>query len=137
MLEPSASDPEHADPAAAPSGRDCLAGSCFWLHVAVMIYIVIGWLVPVHAALVFYLVFLPTMATQWWFNRNSCVLNNLESLMRHGRWRDSRNVEEGAWLRHLVGRVLGLKIRPLHMEMFTYCALALFWALGAWRLIRS
>ena len=64
--------------------RDALGHLCFYLHFAVMIYIVTGWLVPLDAALIFYLCFLPAVAVQWQFNKNSCVLNNIESLMRSG-----------------------------------------------------
>ncbi len=110
--------------------RDALGTLFFWLHVAIMAYIVTGWLLPGRVTLTFYLVFIPAVAVQWWFNRNSCILNNLESVLRHGQWRDARNVEEGAWLLNLVRSTLGLAIRPLHMEVFTYAALALLWSLG-------
>jgi hypothetical protein len=126
-----ASAPEAARSAeGARSGRDLLGTICFWLHVAIMVYIVTGWLVPVRAWLVFYVIFLPGIAVQWRFNKNSCVLNNIESLLRHGRWRDTRNFEEGAWLLTLVTNTLGLKVRALHMEVFTYAALGLLWVLG-------
>ena len=42
--------------------RDLLGNFCFYLHFAVMIYIVIGWAVPLGAALIFYLGFLPAVA---------------------------------------------------------------------------
>ena len=71
--------------------RDALGNFCFYLHFAVMIYIVLGWLVPVQALLIFYVGFLPLVAVQWQFNKNSCVLKNLESLIRTGQWRDPHN----------------------------------------------
>ena len=67
--------------------RDALGQTCFALHFAVMLFIVFGWALPQAGALVFYLVFLPAVVVQWQFNKNSCVLNNGESLLRTGRWR--------------------------------------------------
>jgi len=97
--------------------RDALGSVCFYLHFAVMIYIVIGWLVPVAAMLVFYLCFLPAVAIQWQFNKNSCVLNNVESLIRSGQWRDPHNKEEGAWLLTLATSVLGYPFKAWHIDL--------------------
>ena len=107
--------------------RDLLGNFCFYLHFAVMIYIVIGWVVPLHAALIFYMAFLPAVAVQWQFNKNSCVLNNLESLMRSGQWRDPHNKEEGAWLQTLALNLTGILFKPWQMDAFTYFVLALLW----------
>ena len=110
--------------------RDLLGNFCFYLHFAVMIYIVIGWVVPLHAALIFYMAFLPAVAIQWQFNKNSCVLNNLESVMRSGQWRDPHNKEEGAWLQTLALRLTGILFKPWQMDAFTYFVLALLWTAG-------
>ena len=110
--------------------RDALGNVCFYLHFAVMLYIVTGWLAPLHAALVFYMCFLPAVAVQWQFNKNSCVLNNIESMIRTGRWRDPNNREEGAWLQNLVLNVTGILFRPWQMDAFTYFILAVLWSAG-------
>lgn len=110
--------------------RDGLGQLCFHHHFVVMIYIVTGWLIPWWPALVFYAVFLPAVAIQWWVNQNSCVLNNLESLLRTGRWRDPTNREEGAWLATLAHDVLGIRPTPLQMDIFTYAVLAVLWLAG-------
>lgn len=115
--------------------RDLLGNVCFYFHFAVMIYIVLGWAVPVRSALVFYLVFVPGVALQWQFNKNACVLNNLESWLRSGSWRDPGNREEGQWLLTLVGDVTGLQFTPAQMDAFTYAVLALLWGLGLWHLL--
>ena len=54
----------------------------------------------------------PLVVLQWQLNRDSCVLNNLECLIRTGRWRNPENPEEGAFLLELVRRVTGLEHRP-------------------------
>jgi hypothetical protein len=117
-------------PSHAAEKRDALGSVCFYLHFAVMIYIVTGWLAPFSAALVFYMCFLPAVAIQWQFNKNSCVLNNIESMMRSGRWRDPNNREEGAWLQNLALNVTGILFKPWQMDAFTYFVVAVLWAAG-------
>jgi hypothetical protein len=115
---------------AAQTRRDLLGQACFYLHLVVMLYIVFGWAAPWRGALLFYAAFLPAVATQWLLNKNSCVLNNFESLIRTGRWRDAGNEEEGAWLLTLARDTLGLRATPAQMDAFIYMVLALLWGLG-------
>ena len=117
-------------PSHAAEVRDGLGNFCFYLHFAVMIYIVLGWAVPLRAALVFYEFFLPAVAVQWQFNKNSCVLNNIESLIRSGQWRDPHNKEEGAWLLTLATNLLGYPFKAWHIDVFTYFVLVVLWSAG-------
>jgi hypothetical protein len=110
--------------------RDALGNFCFYLHFAVMIYILTGWAVPWHPALIVYVSFLPLVAIQWQFNKNSCVLNNLESLIRSGQWRDPNNKEEGAWLLTLATGLFGYPFKAWHIEVFTYLLQLTLWAAG-------
>ena len=115
-----------------PPRRDALGQFCFWLHVAVMVFIVAGWALPWRGALMAYLIALPLVVAHWRINRDACVLNNIENWLRHGRWRaPERNAEEGAWLRTLVRQRLGIALTPARMNLVIYGAMALFWAL-AW-----
>ena len=117
-------------PSHAVEKRDALGNVCFYLHFAVMIYFVIGWAAPWHPTLWFYLVFLPLVALQWQFNKNSCVLNNLESLIRYGSWRHTENKEEGAWLLTLATNLFGYPFKAWHIEVFTYFILLVLWMAG-------
>jgi hypothetical protein len=117
-------------PSRAAEARDALGSFCFYLHFAVMIYIVLGWGVPYRPALLFYIAFLPAVALQWQFNKNSCILNNLESLARTGQWRDPHNKEEGAWLLTLARSVTGIAFQPWQIDVFTYLVLVALWAAG-------
>ena len=128
--------PEDDTPAlatAAPSPnekRDALGNFCFYLHFVIMIYIVAGWAIPVRATLYFYLAFLPVVAAHWQINRNSCILNNIESWLRYGTWRSVRNAEEGAWLKTLIKNVTGLDLATWQVDLITYGIMALLWAAG-------
>ena len=110
--------------------RDLLGSFCFYLHFAVMIYIVSGWIVPERIALIFYLCFLPAVAIQWQFNKNSCVLNNIESFIRTGGWRDPHNKGEGAWLLTLATNLFGYPFKPWQIDAFTYFVLVVLWTAG-------
>ena len=112
------------------AGRDLLGHACFATHVVIMLYIVAGWAVPFRGALVFYLVFIPAVALHWQFNKNACILNNLESLLRTGRWRNPQNHEEGAWLLTLVRGVTGLTFTPAQMDAFSYTVMAALWGVA-------
>jgi len=119
----------------ASRSRDLLGQACFWLHFAVMLYILAGWSIPYRPALAVYLAFLPAVAVQWWFNKNSCVLNNLESKLRTGSWRHESNAEEGAWLKTLIRDWLGIELTALQVELLTYAVLAVLWAAGLWHFL--
>ncbi|MDE2184321.1 MAG: hypothetical protein KGJ78_14975 [Alphaproteobacteria bacterium] len=123
-----------ADPGGRPVGRDVLGQGCFALHIAIMLYIVGGWAVPARGALIFYLLFVPAVALHWLFNRNACILNNLESVMRTGRWRDPTNREEGAWLLTLVKDATGIVLTPGQMDAVSYVVMALLWGAALWHL---
>jgi hypothetical protein len=120
----------------AVAGRDALGNACFYLHFAIMLYIVLGWLAPSGVALTFYVCFLPAVATQWLFNKNSCILNNIETLIRTGRWRNPDNAEEGAWLLTLARSTLGIRVTHAQMDMFIYAMLVALWGLGLAHLLR-
>ena len=110
--------------------RDLLGGFCFYFHFAVMIYIVAGWAVPWVPQLYFYLAFLPLVALHWQFNKNSCVLNNIESLLRYGTWRSAQNAEEGAWLKTLIANVTGVELAVWQTDALTYGVMAGLWFAG-------
>ena len=76
------------------------------------------------------------MVAQWRLNKNSCLLNNTESFLRTGQWRDSRNVEEGGWLKTLAENTLGLKLAHWQVDALTYAVMALLWLLGLGHFLR-
>lgn len=117
--------------------RDALGRLCFALHFGAMVFIALGWMIPQAGVLLFYLLFLPAVVVQWRFNKNSCVLNNIESFIRTGRWRDPGNAEEGAWLLGLVRSALRLELKAAQLDALVYLALAGFWGLGLTHLLRG
>jgi hypothetical protein len=117
------------------SGRDALGWVCFILHLALVAFAAFGWLIPWPPLLMFYLIYIPAMALQWRFNAGSCVLNNIETLIRTGRWRNPGNREEGAFIKTLVEDVTGFQPTKRQMNRFIYCLISVFWALGLGHLL--
>jgi hypothetical protein len=107
--------------------RDLLGSFCFYFHFVVMIYILTGWAIPLAPVLIFYLIFIPAVCIQWQFNKNSCVLNNIESWLRYGTWRAEQNAEEGAWLMTLIKGITGIQLKPWQIDLITYGIMASFW----------
>ena len=103
--------------------------------MVVVLFVVLGWLIPWAPALLFYVMFLPAMFLQWRMNQASCVLNNIETFLRTGRWRNPQNREEGAWLRTLVEDTIGFQATVRQMDAFNNTVLFLLWLLGLGHLI--
>jgi hypothetical protein len=110
--------------------RDALGNLCFYFHLLMMLYIVTGWLDPLRGGLIFYLVFIPSVIAQWRLNNNTCVLNNTESLIRTGKWRNPKNREEGAWLHTLIVDKTGVPITKFQLDVIMYSVMAAFWGLA-------
>ncbi len=111
--------------------RDALGWTCFLIHIAVLVVVIMGWALPGRDWLAGYLVFLPLMFLHWKINRGACVLSNLENWLRHRRWRTPQtNREEGAWLRTLLANTTGIVLAPARMDAVIYSAMAAFWLLG-------
>jgi len=118
--------------------RDALGQTCFLVHFAVLVIVVLGWAWPAPYWLVGYLIFLPAMVLHWKLNRDACMLNNLENWLRHRRWRaPEANREEGAWLRTLLTDTIGIKLTRAGADVLIYGAIALFWLLGLAHVFRK
>src|SRR5262245_19966196 len=101
---------------------DGIGLSFFIAHLAIGGYVLFGWIVSPEPALVVYLLLLPTMATQWYVNQGSCVVNNIESWLRSGHWRDPSNPEEGGFLLMLCHWFFRVRPHPVVLDRFSYAA---------------
>ena len=115
-----------------PLKRDLLGHFCFYMHFAVMLYIVTGWLVPWHLLLDVYLVFIPAVFLQWQVNNDTCIMNNIEGWMRTGKWQEEQGDQSR---RGSVAPDAGEeRDRPddsaWQINLLTYAVLALVWLLA-------
>ena len=110
--------------------RDRLGLSCFVFHVVFGAFVLAGWLISSTEALLFYLVLLPAMATQWAVNQGSCVINNIEPWLRTGRWRDHEQGEDGRFLAMLCDWLFAMRPDPAALDNLAYSVVLFLWCLG-------
>lgn len=101
------------------------------LHYAILAWGIVGWTFPHQGWLIAYLVAMPAIALQWLLNRNTCVLNNVESWIATGRWRDPQDAEQGGFIAGIVARATGWRPSAQQADMISYGLLFVFWCLGA------
>ncbi len=118
------------DPIVTGLAASILRTSCHALHLGLVLFGLLGWTAPYAGWLIAHLIFLPGLAAVWLFNDGVCPLNNLEAFLTTGAWR-SANPEEGAFLRTIVERYLGLHPTQSQMNAVTYGVMALAWILSA------
>jgi len=114
----------------ATSRKDALGLSFLLAHTGIGGFVLAGWLIASYETLLIYLVLLPTMAAQWVVNQRSCIINNLESWIRTGQWRDPRNPEEGGFVLMLCEALFDARPSPTRIDHCSYCVVAFLWFLG-------
>lgn len=110
--------------------RDRLGLSCFVFHLLVGAFVLVGWVISSYETLMFYLLLLPAMATQWAVNKGSCIINNFESWLRSGVWRDPENPEEGGFLLMLCEWMFAVRPSPVALDRFSYAVVIFLWLLA-------
>src|SRR5256885_14808700 len=86
---------------------DNLRLALFAVHLVILAYVALGWLIPSRVALYLYTLLLPLIVIQWLLNGGASIVNNVENLVRVGRWNDSRNPFEGSFFKTLLQAVRG------------------------------
>jgi hypothetical protein len=110
--------------------RDRLGLSCLIFHMAVGAFVLAGWLISSTEGLLFYLLLLPAMAAQWAVNQGSCIINNIETWLRTGRWRDQANGEDGRYLIMLFDWLFAMRPDPSSLDRLSYSVVLFLWVLG-------
>jgi hypothetical protein len=107
-----------------------LCSVCHGLHMVLVFYALLGWLVPIKPWLFAHIVFIPALVVVWLLNKGVCPLNNIESRLTTGRWRNPDNAEEGSFIRMIVERYLKLNPTQALMDIVTYTLMAFVWILS-------
>ncbi len=94
------------------------------VHSACIPYCLLGWIVPYPLWLKVHAAFVPTMVVHWWFNRNVCILSNVESYLRHGQWWRRDDADQGAWVENKIRALTGWTPPAGFSTLATYVALA-------------
>src|SRR5438105_13978213 len=109
----------------------------FWLfaaHVAIIFYVAFGWLITSRSLLYFYTLLLPMMVIQWLLNGGCSIVNNIENLLRIGRWRDPENVFEGSFFK-IVLRAVGIRSSQAQITPALCSLMLIFWVCAVCRMM--
>jgi len=72
-----------------------------YLHLALLLFVLFGWLAP-KPALYIHVLTIPLMICQWRFNRGTCLLTNLENWLRKKKVHDEQ--EQGQFIKSILIR---------------------------------
>jgi hypothetical protein len=107
-----------------------LRAFCHYLHLVLVFYALLGWLIPSRPWLIAHLIYMPALIAVWLANKGVCPLNNVEGWLTTGRWRNEHNKEEGSFIVTIVERYLGLTPTQRQMDAITYALMGLVWMLS-------
>ena len=105
---------------------DGLRVALFGVHLALIGYVSLGWLIPSRAALYAYTLLLPIIAIQWLLNGGASIVNNIENLVRSGHWSDERNEFEGAFFKTLL-QAVGVPASQAQITTVLCFLMLIFW----------
>jgi hypothetical protein len=114
---------------------DAVAFGLFVLHLAIIAFVLLGWGMHSRDGLLAYLLLLPAIGLQWLFNGGSSIVNNSESWLRSGHWRDAANAWEGSFFRTLLYKTLGLEVRDVQINAVVGFAMAMLWMTALFHLV--
>ena len=109
----------------------------FWffaIHVAIVVYVTLGWLITSRSALYFYSLLLPTIVLQWLLNGGCSIVNNFENRARFGRWDNPVNARRGAFFRLLLGAI-GIRARATQITTALCSLMLIFWVCAICRMM--
>jgi hypothetical protein len=116
---------EDARPLVTGAAAKALGVGYHALHVALVFFGLLGWLIPSAPWLITHLIFIPSLIVVWALNKGVWPLNNLESRLTTARWRNPANAEEGSFIVAIVARYLNLHPTQRTMDHITYALMAL------------
>ena len=105
---------------------DSLRIALLVVHLAIMGYVTLGWLIPSRVALYLYALLLPLIVMQWLLNGGASIVNNVENLVRVGRWNDARNPFEGAFFKTLL-KAIGVPASQAQITTVLCFVMLIFW----------
>jgi hypothetical protein len=96
------------------------------LHLAILGYVALGWLIPSRVALYLYTLLLPLIVIQWLLNGGASIVNNIENLVRVGQWNDVHNRFEGAFFKTLL-QAIGVPASQAQITTVLCFLMLIFW----------
>jgi len=109
----------------------------FWffaIHVAIVVYVSLGWLITSRSALYFYELLLPAIVLQWLLNGGCSIVNNFENLLRTGCWSNAADARQGAFFGTVLG-VLGVRATQAQITTALCSLMLIFWICAVCRMV--
>lgn len=100
------------------------------VHYFFMLFTIFGWIIPKTQALIFYLIWIPSIILQWKANDDTCILTNLENYFRNGQWKADPSEEEGGFVNSVFQNVFGITLTDRVLAYIIYGVMGLGWVLG-------
>ena len=121
----------------AASGQGSFDKLRFWffaIHVSIVVYVTLGWLITSRSALYFYALLLPAIVLQWLLNSGCSIVNNFENLARAGNWGDPENARKAAFFKTLLSAV-GIRASQAQITTALCSLMLIFWVCAVCRMM--
>jgi hypothetical protein len=98
----------------------------FIVHLTIIAYVTLGWMIHSREALFIYTLLLPVIVIQWLLNGGASIVNNIENLLRSAQWNDPGNLFEGALFKTMLGAV-GVRASQIQITTILCLVMLIFW----------
>ena len=104
------------------------------LHVAAMLFLILGWLSPVEALLKFHVAFVFVVILQWRFNSGTCLLTNAENYVA-GKRSQVKSQQQGQFVKAVLGRFMKSIPSDSQLKILVYAVILVSAGISALRLL--
>ncbi|MGK7872325.1 MAG: DUF2784 family protein [Xenococcaceae cyanobacterium] len=101
------------------------------VHMAILLFVVFGWIFP-RVLLPIHLVFIPLMIVQWQFNQGTCILTNIENILRGGV--KDKQQQQGQFIKAILGKCFQPLPSDRNIKQGVYGVVWTSWVISATRL---
>ena len=98
-------------------------------HLAILFFVVLGWLISNPTLLIIHLIFLPIMIVQWQFNQGTCILTNLENYIKGET--PEKTEQQGQFIKNILGKCFNPLPTDATLKKIVYGIIVLSWLLSA------
>ena len=109
----------------------------FWffsIHLGIVVYVALGWLITSRSALYFYALLLPGIALQWLLNGGCSIVNNFENVVRIGAWNLPSKRRQSPFFRGILGAV-GIRASQAQITTALCSLMLIFWICAICRMM--
>ena len=102
----------------------------------ILIFVVLGWAIPDPTARLLHLIFLPVMVLQWWLNKGTCILTNLENKIK-GDAGTRHDEQDSQFVRSVLATISQREWTKKEMASIIYGVVFLSWLMRRWAAMQN